>query len=187
MECQDVYRLMNRYIDGEITLEEEKVLEFHLGRCKACQKEFSQLKDMDLQLNTLEPTHDFTNRVMATIKAEKETPRLKRWMPQTFSGWVKVAAVILLCFFLMSHLYPKPAQEVIISKGQVQTEVSKEGTHKLTVVDGEIRVKGLEGKWTAINSKIVFEGKKADLKVNMWEDLWAKIKGFFSGLAEIFK
>lgn len=186
MECQDVYRLMNRYIDGEITLEEEKVLEFHLGRCKVCQTEFSQLKDMNLMLNTLEPVHDFTDQVLAKIRAEKQMPKLKRWVPQTFGSWVKVAAVILLCVFLASHLYPKPAHEVIISKGQVKTEVSQEGTQKMTVLDGEIRVKGLEGKLTAINSQIVFEGEKADLHGNMWEGLWEKVKEFFSRLAEIF-
>ena len=184
MECQDVYKLMNRYIDDEISPEEEKVLEVHLGRCKSCQTKFSQLKELKTRLNTVEPTHTFTFEVMAKIKAEKES-KFRQMLPKSLGGWAKVAAVVFLCFFLVSQLFPKPGgEEVIISKGQVRTEMSQEGTQQMTVVDGEIRVKGIKGGLTAINSKIVFE--KADLHNSIWAELWRKIKELFSGVTQLF-
>lgn len=186
MECQDVYKLMNRYIDQEITAEEEKVLEFHLGRCKDCQKEFSRLKEMNEILNTLEPSHDFTVNVMARIKKERVS-LYRRWLPKSRTGRIAVAAAILFGVLLISPAFgPGPAQEMIISSGQVQTQVNDSGEKQMTVVDGEIRIKGLNGKVTAINSQIVFEGTTADLDISWWGQVKQKISALYQRVSRWF-
>jgi hypothetical protein len=190
MDCQEVYKLMNHYIDNEITPEEEKVLEFHLGRCKACQKEFSQLKEMCTTMSTMQPSHDFTTKVMGRIQKEKKSR--KRWVPKTYVGWATAAAAVLLCFILIAPLWGSRADsELIISSGKVQSVPGDQG-QDLTVVDGEIRVKGHNGVLTAINSKIIFEGTKADLNKGLWDQIvdgvnqiFEKIQSWFSGAKDI--
>lgn len=188
MECQEVFKLMNRYIDGEITPEEEKVLEFHLGRCKACQIEFSQLKEMSEFLSTMEPAHDFTAKVLAKVQVGKRVS-FKRWLPRTRTGWVAAAAVFLLCVLTVTpFLGPRAEPQLIISSGQVQTEISQDGEQKLTVKDGEVRVQGLNGMFTAINSNVIFEGTQtAGLNQGLWDrikttfiEVYEKVVGWFS-------
>ncbi len=177
MDCQDVYKLMNRYIDQEITLEEERVFEFHLGRCLKCQKEFSGLKELSSFLDTLEPPRDFTDKVMARIQEEKN-PFYKKWKFKSYHKWVGVAATIILCIFLMSSLGSKPT-EMIISSGQVETQTNEQGQQELTVIDGEIIIKGLEGTFNAINSQIYLDNTRADLKIGIWDKVMYKIQEIF--------
>lgn len=184
MDCQEVYKLMNHYIDNEITPEEEKVLEFHLGRCTACQKEFSKLKEMCMTMNTMQPSHDFTVQVMGKIQKHK-TAR-KRWLPKTYVGWASaVAAVILLCILVSPFWGTKTDPELIISSGQVQTVPGEKG-QDLTVVDGEIHVKGHSGMLTAINSQIIFEGTKADLNKGIFDQIVDGVKHFFEKIRDWF-
>lgn len=190
MDCQEVYKLMNRYIDNEITPEEERVLEVHLERCKVCQKEFSQLKEMCSGLGTMGPSHDFTAKVMGRIQKERQAR--KRWLPKTYLGWGIAAAVVFICFLLVSPLWSSQSDsEVIISSGQVQA-VPGENGQDLTVVDGEIRVTGHSGVLTAINSQIIFEGTKANVHKGIWDQItdgvkrvWGAILGWFSGSEDV--
>lgn len=168
MDCQDVYNLMNRYIDGEIMPEEERVLEFHLGRCKGCQREFAELKEMNEFLNTLEPTHDFTQQVMAKVHTGKEQ-RVRRWLPKTYQGWTAVAATLLVCLFLVHGWLDSKDPQVIISQGQVTQGVNETGENELTVVDGKIEINGLKGSLKAINSQILVKGTRADLHETWWD------------------
>ncbi len=179
MDCQDVYKLMNRYIDREITIEEERVLEFHLGRCTNCQKEFSKLKEMSFLLDTLELSHDFTSKVMTKIQEEKK-PLITRLIPKSSYKWVGIAATILLCIVLISSRNGLKTTEMIISSGQVQTETNEQGEQKLTVVDGEILVKGLEGTFNAINSQVYLDTTRADFKMGIWDHVKYKIRDIFN-------
>ncbi|AZR73164.1 hypothetical protein BBF96_07060 [Anoxybacter fermentans] len=177
MDCQNAYKLMNRYIDGEITSEEEKVLEFHLLRCRGCQKEFGEIKELNLMLNTLYPSYDFTSKVMARIEEEKGSGIRRRFKRGKWL-WIGAVAVILLCIFLFSNLFDRD-MELIISSGQVKTENNKSGQRELTVVDGEIRINGLAGTLNAINSQIYLEGVRADFGMGFFDSIKYEIKEIY--------
>lgn len=186
MDCQNVYKLMNRYIDGEITQEEERVLEFHLERCRDCQIEFGQLKELDILLNSLEPSRNFTTTVIQQIQ-EKKRSKFKRWLPKTKKGWLGVAAVILLCFYLFPPWFMRTSEPgLIISSGEIVSGTTENGEHELRVENGEIWIKDLEGTLTAINSQIFLENPEAEVKENIFAkikqgiiNLYNKIKSYF--------
>lgn len=178
MDCPDVFNLMNRYIDGEITPEEERVLEFHLGRCKDCQQEFAEMKEMNIFLNTLEPSHNFTDQVMTKIQEEKKN-RYKRWLPKSLKGWTSVAAILLLCTFLSNGWVGLNKPQVIISQGQVTHRVGENGEKELTIVDGKIEINGLKGTLNAIDSQIMVKGTRADLEDNWWDRFKDHVKSIY--------
>lgn len=175
MDCQAVYELMNRYLDAEISLEEERVLEFHLERCHHCQKLFGELKDLHIQLNSLEPSHDFTANVMGKIYHTKALP--SRWFGNLRQKQKRVAVAILFLvfgsFFLQSIVRPTP--EVIISEGHIQTGISATGERELIVKEGKIKITGLSGTVQAINSQIVFQKTSADLYSGFFSQVKEKI------------
>ncbi len=187
MDCQAVYELMNRYIDDEITPEEERVLEFHLERCRDCQKTFGEFKDLNLLLNSLEPSKNFTNNVMAKIQKSKQF-NPNKWIYIHRKSLIGVAAVFLLFVLVLAPWSNnKNSADIIISQGQVERGITPEGNQAVTVRNGEVTIKGLNGTFNAINSQIILEKTTADLKSGLWgqfrykiQNLYFQVKGWFT-------
>lgn len=185
MDCQAVFKLMNRYLDEEINLEEERVLEFHLERCHQCQKLFGELKSMHLLLNTLEPSHDFTTKIMGKINDTKENG--SKWLARLQKSWIGVAIVILLLIFSLSIFRSPTTPELIISSGHVQTGVGLTGQQELIVKEGKITIRGLPGTVEAINSQIVLQKTSADLNLNIFEQMKDRLGQFYQQIKTFFR
>ena len=180
MDCKDVYKLMNKYIDDEISHEEERVLEFHLIRCKSCQKEFGQLKEMNQTLNTMAPSHDFTSKVMDKIKEEKE-PKVKKLVKKGRKRWLGIAVAAVLMVGVIIPLWSNPVQnpQVIVSKGEIERKVNQNGQQEVKISDGDITIKGSL-------KNIYSDNTTADMDSGLFGYLKYKLKEYYNGVKNWF-
>jgi anti-sigma factor RsiW len=94
MQCKKVIRRFSAYIDGELTFEEEALIEQHLNGCSNCRAEYFKLRstlDLMAQLPEEDPGDEFSRAVMNRIREERaevdvgrSTPWRERW-----SRWVQ--------------------------------------------------------------------------------------------------
>lgn len=79
MNCKNANKLINRYIDGELSKSQSKELEFHLNSCSNCSKVYSKTKS---SLDLLKPTSEIEEQAfyytrlkqkMEDVNAPKES------------------------------------------------------------------------------------------------------------------
>ena len=185
MDCQAVFELMNRYLDEEISHEEERVLEFHLERCPHCQKLFGELKDMHLLLNTLEPSPDFTTKIMGKLDDTKEN--LPKWFYGLRKSWLGVAMIILLLVLSLVIFRSQKRPELIISSGHVETGIGLTGEQEIIVKEGKITIRGLPGTVKAINSQIILQKTSADLNSGIFAGVIDKLGRLYQQIKDWFR
>lgn len=78
MNCPEVRRVIYKYLDGELSKQEERVLFAHLSGCYHCQEEFQLAREthhlLENSITYVEPPEGFTQRVMDTITELDLTP-----------------------------------------------------------------------------------------------------------------
>lgn len=73
MECADVYRWLQAYLDDGVTAEQERAVEAHIRACPSCRR---RLVEMARAVNALErsadvsPRAEFTRRLYETLERE---------------------------------------------------------------------------------------------------------------------
>lgn len=101
MECKEVIRKLDAYLENRLNDIEAHKVEKHLERCVGCKKEYEELKEIFDILSShpaVLPPEDFTSKVMSQIK-----PRLKqdRINPMIMKKWgISFVAAGLLIFVL---------------------------------------------------------------------------------------
>lgn len=114
MQCQDVQRLLDAYLEGALTPEEEAALAVHCGTCVACRLELDDrrallaaLDDPGLQaavLAHLRPLpDDFTDQVLQRIADEQGSGLnlLWPWLQRRWSASQYAGLAYALCFTLL--------------------------------------------------------------------------------------
>jgi hypothetical protein len=74
MNCKEIKKLLNPYIDKTIDADMSKQIDEHLKSCSTCNKEYQSLKEVIASLNSLstQPAPaDFTQNLMAKISQEE--------------------------------------------------------------------------------------------------------------------
>lgn len=97
MQCKKAHQLFGSYLDGELTFEEEEMVDAHMVGCPQCRTEFRGLRrtrDLLLSLPQEDPGEAFTSAVMSRVRearAEELAPvrpplgeRLAAW----FGTWL---------------------------------------------------------------------------------------------------
>ncbi|CQR48471.1 Anti-sigma-W factor RsiW [Paraliobacillus sp. PM-2] len=83
MNCKNEFvNLMHKYLDDELSLQEERQLKAHLQKCEDCQKYFHELTRTDTLVkstSTMQPSSNFTTKVMANLPKEKRRWGYMRW------------------------------------------------------------------------------------------------------------
>ncbi|WP_042220731.1 anti-sigma factor family protein [Oceanobacillus manasiensis] len=166
MECNhEASSLMHKYLDGDISNEEEKKLRLHLEDCEACQKHFRELKRTITLLQStehIEAPANFTANVMNRLPTEKKRMKYGRW----FKAHPIITAAALFLIFMMSGVFSAWNQdsELVVSKQDnlviegdtviVPEDVTVEGD--LVVKNGNLVIKGtINGNVTLINGKLI--------------------------------
>ncbi|GAB3062963.1 anti-sigma-W factor RsiW [Virgibacillus ainsalahensis] len=209
MKCRpEAIGLMHKYLDGDLTQQEETALRTHLEDCEACQQHFHELKRTITLLQStehIEAPANFTNKVMQNLPVEKKPVKYKRWLK---SHPVLTAAAIFLIFMIGSLVSTwNQDSELVVSKQEnliiqgdtviVPSDVTVQGD--LLVKNGNLIIEGtVDGNVTLVNGELINndepidgEGLMASVgEVNgelktidrAFEWMWYQMKSFFRGV-----
>ncbi|MFY4776628.1 zf-HC2 domain-containing protein [Metabacillus sp. RGM 3146] len=201
MNCpENIVLLMHKYLDKEITSDEENELKEHLGSCNACSRHFQELNRTDMLLKeamTFASSEHFTAAVMNRLPEEK---RFKAGI--WFRNHPILSAASLFLFFMAASLISAWSSDHQFSVSNQHNLVVRDNTvivPKNEVVRGDVMVKNgtlriegtVDGNVTVING----EEYKASAgrvtgkmeKVNaLFEWLWYRIKSFGLEVAGAF-
>ena len=127
MNCKEIKKLLNPYIDQALDRETVRQVEEHLKSCSACREEHLKLKQIVFSLNSLSPQaapENLTENIMAKI-SQKEIQIQSFWMdclkkrisiPRFSFRLVGVtAAAALIVFFAFTFIFNVPATSPICS------------------------------------------------------------------------
>ena len=146
MNCKEVKKLLNPYIDQVLDVESTRQVEEHLKSCPSCNKEYQSSKVIITSLNSLstQPAPaDFTQSIMAKI-LQKEIQIQTSWMdrikkqvsiPQlSFRLVGAAAAAALIVFFAFTFIFNKPNTSLICSaEVQFSLKVSDGKAHTVAI------------------------------------------------------
>lgn len=109
MEYKEIEKLLNRYLEGESTLEEEALLKDYFSQ-PGIPVEQAEIKEMFRYFNVAEqysaPPFDITSELNAVIEKEWEKESLNRFRP--LYAWVGSAAAVLVISFGLFQYLNKP-------------------------------------------------------------------------------
>ncbi|WP_373894741.1 zf-HC2 domain-containing protein [Virgibacillus natechei] len=209
MNCNhEAHRLIHKYLDGDLTKEEEIILGTHLEECEACQKHLYELKRTITLLQSTERMAapvNFTGDVMQKLPAEKKHVTYLRW----FKAHPLVIAAAVLFIFMMSGVFSAWNQdsELVVSKQEnliiegdtviVPRDVTVSGD--LYVKNGDLMIDGtVNGDVTLINGQLIedesLEGDSSlmatgskvsgDLKQvdQIFDWIWYQVTDLFQGV-----
>lgn len=162
---KETIELMHKYLDGDLTKQEEKKLRGHLEGCEDCQKHFHELKRTITLVQSTENISapaDFTANVMENLPSEKKYLRYKRW----FKAHPIVTSAAIFFIFMFSGIFSAWNQqsELVVSKQenlviQGDTVIVPEGvtvSGDLLVKNGNLKIDGtVDGNVTLINSELI--------------------------------
>lgn len=202
MSCSSEFvQLLHKYMDHEVTSEEEKKIKEHLQTCKECYQHFHELeKTVALVKSTshIEAPIDFTKAVMDKLPKEKRTVSWKRW----FKGHPLLAAACMFVLLMTGSLFSawNEDQDFSVSKqSNLVVENSKVTVPKGEVVKGDVTVKNgeliiegtIQGDVTVINGdnylaqagQVTGEIEEVD---ELFEWLWYHIKSISQDVVGVF-
>lgn len=166
MKCNaETIGLMHKYLDGDITTEEEQQLKYHLEDCEACQEHFRELKRTLTLIQSAErfeaPTN-FTANVMKNLPTEKRQVKYLRWFKM--HPMLTAAAVFFILMFTGVFFTWEQDNQLVVSKQENliiegDTVIVPEGE----VVEGDLLVKNgnliingtVDGNVTLVNGKLI--------------------------------
>ncbi len=105
MRCQEARVLISARLDGELSQQEERELDAHMGGCPACRELAEELSMLRLSLEALEDEPapaGLSSRVMEQIRASE---RGKKAVPLFRRPWVRALACLAACAALCVGLY----------------------------------------------------------------------------------
>ncbi|WP_164670737.1 zf-HC2 domain-containing protein [Virgibacillus doumboii] len=166
MNCEnEAIELMHKYLDSDLTKQDETKLRTHLESCEACQKHFHELKRTITLIQSTEQISapaGFTENVMKSLPAERKRVRYLRW----FKAHPALTSAAIFFIFMFSGIFSAWNQEgeLVVSKQENlvikgDTVIVPDGvtvSGDLTVKNGNLKIEGnVDGNVTLINSELV--------------------------------
>ena len=188
---EQIVHYMHAYLDGDISHEDERILNEHLEECSACREIMDGLMDSVTLLESAMPLQapdGFVDGVMSRLPKEKSQVGIQRWLRSH-----PLLAAAAMFFILMSasvfssfgndQQFSVTKQPNLVVEGQTvlvpEGEVVK---GDVIVKNGELRVEGeVDGSITVINgskymaSTAVVTGTSEEID-EAFDWLWYKIK-----------
>jgi anti-sigma factor RsiW len=104
MDCNEVRRLLDAYVDGEIELTRQLDVEAHLAGCTACKKEAEAAIEFShsIQMNT--PVYKAPPELKAEVRAmlRKVSKSESGWISELRRPLVYATAVLLVCLLCIA-------------------------------------------------------------------------------------
>ncbi len=166
MNCsKESVGLMHKYLDGDITRQEEEQLRIHLQGCELCQKHFHELKRAVTLVQSTEQVTapaDFTTKVMQRLPEEKKRMGYLRWF-KTHPALTAAAIFVILMFGGVLSAWNEnnslvvSKQENLVIRGD--TVIVPEGETvegELIVKNGNLRIDGtVDGNVVLVNGELI--------------------------------
>lgn len=171
MNCNnEAVEFMHKYLDNDLTKDEEEKLRYHLENCERCQKHFHELKRTITLVQSKERVSapsGFTEAVMEKLPAEPKRVRSKRW----FKAHPILTSAAIFFIFMFTGIFSAWNQDsaLVVSKQenlvvQGDTVVVPEGvtvSGDLMVKNGDLRIEGtVDGNVTIINGELIDQSIK---------------------------
>ena len=167
MQCLVVRELLSPYLDGVLSLAEQKEISAHLAVCPSCRAEFEILCDLVnilKDLPELSPSSGFSARVIKNVAAlppEKRQGRFPKFLRDfTRGAWTRVealAAALVFAFGITMLMYGMPWQretgreipQILVDQGQGEQEPVRSGRdQELVAVNPDYELNGNSGPET---------------------------------------
>ena len=146
MNCKEIKKLLNPYIDKTLDAVTAKQVELHLKSCSVCNKEYQSLKEIIISLNSLstQPTPvDFTQSIMIKI-SQKEIQIQTSWMDRikkqisiprfSFRLAGAAAVAVLVVFFAFTFIFNTPDTYPICSaEVQFSLKINDSKAHTVAI------------------------------------------------------
>ncbi|MFC0523803.1 zf-HC2 domain-containing protein [Pontibacillus salicampi] len=192
MKCpKEAVALMHKYLDDELTKNEERTLRSHLNGCETCQHHFHELKRtiaMVQSTNQIHAPDNFSSRVMQNLPSEKRTQGYKRW----FRAHPMITAAAIFFLFMFGsifsvyngdqHLSVSKQKDIVIEDNTVIVPEGKVVEGDLVVKNGNLRIDGkVDGDVVLINGKNVMASAgevtgELDQVNQVFEYIWYNVK-----------
>lgn len=98
MNCDTALEMMSAMLDGELTQQEQQMLQAHLDACENCRAVYAELAAMDAALrdDQTEPPAALRGNVMAAIRAEQKQKKTRHARSWLVAGLAAAAALALM-------------------------------------------------------------------------------------------
>lgn len=202
MSCSSEFvQLLHKYMDQEVSGEEEKKVKDHLHTCEECYQHFHELeKAVALVQSTshIQAPIDFTEAVMNRLPKEKLIVSWNRWL----KGHPLLAAASLFVLLMTGSLFSAWSEDqqfsvskqpnLVVENNKVTVPVGEVVNGDVTVKNGTLIIEGtIEGDVTVINGEkflasaghVTGEIEEVD---EMFEWLWYHIKSLSKDVVSVF-
>lgn len=110
MNCWEIREMISRYVDDDLSQEEQKAFASHIQSCSDCRKELEvsqSLHQLFLSAEKFEAPYGFVTKVMAGLEHDEESVVLRLWNTLTirpfFLRTAEVAfAIAVICIGILS-------------------------------------------------------------------------------------
>lgn len=129
MKCTDVQKYLDDYLDGSMSLGEQKAVDAHIEGCAACRHELKEVRDMRQALRSLpveEASAQFEEKVFAAVR-RAHAPR-KPAANRFVAGFATAMAASLALWFASTVYTPTMESE---GQGMIQLAVNQAQTVRL--------------------------------------------------------
>ena len=125
MNCSKATRLLQLYLDEQLSLDQMRSLEAHLFSCPTCRQELRLLEEVTIALTDEEPVYepaDFTTNVMKRVAKSEQDKKLtllaqSASMPFRPSLRELLTAILLATFATCGIILDQPSLRVLFSIG----------------------------------------------------------------------
>ncbi len=132
MTCQEMDRLIQLYLDEELSRKEVSEVEEHMRHCPLCAQKLSRLRkvvSIISDLEVVEPPWGFTDRVMYNLPAHRRSQglfsKLRSWQVEFAWGALAVAFTLILYLTnISSHLMEQTGGSLNASRNLIPNLLS---------------------------------------------------------------
>lgn len=155
MSCENhISQLLHKYLDGDATEEEKRILYTHVDTCSDCKAHFQELKRAIAFVQSsshISAPNDFTAQVMGNLPVRKKRVKWERWMRK---HPLLVAATLFLLLMSSSVFSTWNNANELTVTGSGNFQIDKE-TGTVLVPEGEV----IEGDLVIRNGKLEVAGE----------------------------
>jgi len=128
MKCEEVHRLLDIYLDGELDLAERPELEQHLAVCSSCRSLIEEHREFRRFFATNVVTYKAPPRLEARVRAALRQEQAKQRFSLFLQPWIYATAIVVVAAFVaLNILFPGTEnhlsqQAVLLHSNSLSTE-----------------------------------------------------------------
>ena len=128
MKCEEVHRLLDIYLDGELDFTQRPELEQHLAVCSACRSLIEEHREFRTFFTANLATYEAPARLKAKVRAALRQEQAKKRFSLFLQPWIYATAIVVVAAFAaLNILFPGAEnqlsqQAVLLHSNSLSTE-----------------------------------------------------------------